>query len=301
MPEFIYEHTQELKDRMYVVGQDFDSIAVADHQIWRELYRRQESILKDRASEEWYAGMQKLAIGLDGIPNYDDVSDLLEGLTGWRLVAVPGLVPDDVFFTHLANRRFPVTNWIRNRSQMDYIVEPDAFHDLYGHVPHLADPLFADYLEHYGREGLKAIDRGTLHHIARLYWYTVEFGLIRTDNGLRIYGAGITSSTTESIYSLEGSPGLAATGNQAPDSVKQESQRVPFDLERVMRTNYIIHTFQSTYFVIESYDQLREETRSDYLERVLDTIEANPYDYAPYEQVPGEPLIPANSLPEVIP
>lgn len=298
MPEFIFEHTQVLRDRMYVVDQDFERITEADNRIWRELCRRQRTILENRASEEWYAGMRKLPIGQDGIPNYDDVSDLLEGLTGWRLVPVPGLVPDDIFFTHLANRRFPVTNWIRDRAQMDYIVEPDAFHDLYGHVPHLADPLFADYLEHYGREGLKAIGRGTLHNIARLYWYTVEFGLIRTGNGLQIYGAGITSSKTESIYSLEGSPGLAATGSRPPESVEQESQRVPFDLERVMRTNYIIHTFQATYFVIDSYDQLKEQTRSSNLERVLDEIEADPYDYAPYERIPGEPLIPANALSE---
>jgi len=283
---------------MYVVGQEFKSLTEEDHRLWRELYRRQESILRGRASEEWYAGMKKLRIGLEGIPNYDDVSDLLEGTTGWRLVAVPGLVPDDVFFTHLANRRFPVTRWIRDREQMDYIVEPDAFHALYGHVPHLADPLFADFLEHYGREGLKAIDRGTLHNIARLYWYTVEFGLIRTESGLRIYGAGITSSRTESIYSLEGSPGLEATGNRAPDSVEQESRRVPFDLERVMRTDYIIHTFQATYFVIDSYDELLEQTRSSHVESVLKKIEADPYDYAPYEKIPGEESIPVNPIPK---
>ena len=177
----------------------------------------------------------------------------------WRVVAVPGLVPDDVFFDHLANRRFPAGQFIRKRNELDYLQEPDVFHDVFGHVPMLTNPVFADYMEAYGKGGLRSLNYAALKNLAALYWYTVEFGLIRTDEGLRIYGAGIVSSKTESIFALE---------DPSPN-------RIGFDLERLMRTDYRIDDFQQTYFVIDSYDQLFRAT--------VDT------DFAPiYERLQGK-------------
>jgi phenylalanine-4-hydroxylase len=166
------------------------------------------------------------------------------------LVGVEGLLPELDFFDHLANRRFPVTWWIRRPDQIDYIAEPDLFHDLFGHVPLLMNPVFADYMQAYGRGGVKAhaIGPDALVNLTRLYWYTVEFGLIRQPDGLRIYGSGIVSSKGESIHCLE---------SAAPN-------RIGFDLERIMRTRYRIDTFQKTYFVIDSYEQLMDATRPDF-------------------------------------
>ena len=161
---------------------------------------------------------------------------------------MPGLVPDEVFFDHLANRRFPAGNFIRKPDQLDYLQEPDVFHDVFGHVPMLTDPVFADYMAAYGRGGARALQLGRLHNLARLYWYTVEFGLMSSREGLRIYGAGIVSSRTESVFSLgDGSP-----------------NRIAFELERVMRTPYRIDDFQQVYFVIPSLDELLEVTQRDF-------------------------------------
>ena len=157
---------------------------------------------------------------------------------------MPGLVPDDVFFDHLANRRFPAGNFIRTPQQLDYLQEPDVFHDVFGHVPMLADPIFADYMVAYGEGGLRSLQFDALKQLARLYWYTVEFGLIREGGGLRIYGAGIVSSYAESVFALD---------SDSPN-------RIGFDLARVMRTDYRIDDFQQNYFVIDSLDQLLETT-----------------------------------------
>ncbi len=183
-----------------------------------------------------------------GIPRFEAVNRALRAATGWQLVAVPGLVPDLVFFEHLANRRFPVTVWLREEHEFDYIVEPDVFHDFFGHVPMLFTPKFADYMQAYGRGGLKAAQLGALQWLARLYWYTVEFGLVRGRDGLRDYGAGILSSPGEISYAVE-SP---------------RPRRVAFDLLRVMRTRYRIDTFQPTYFVIDGFEQLFEATAPDF-------------------------------------
>lgn len=220
-----------------------------DHAVWRDLFRRQAALLPGRACQQFLDGLTGLGMAADGIPDFDRLSDVLETATGWRIVCVPGLVPDDVFFGHLAARRFPVTWWIRKRAQLDYIQEPDCFHDIYGHVPLLMNPVFADYMQAYGKGGLKAEGLDALHHLARLYWYTVEFGLIeQTDGTLRIYGSGILSSKTESLFCLD---------SDAPN-------RVRFDLLRVMRTRYRIDTFQKTYFVIKSFEDLFAATRPDF-------------------------------------
>src|SRR6185436_19996024 len=197
---------------------------------------------------EFLAGLDGLGIAADDIPEFERLSDVLERATRWRIVAVPGLVPDDVFFRHLANRRFPATNFIRRWDQLDYLQEPDVFHDIYGHVPMLFNPIFADYLQAYGQGGLKALKLDSLPFLARLYWYTVEFGLVRTPAGLRIYVSGIVSSKGESIYALE----------------SEKPKRLPFDLMRIMQSDYRIDDFQDIYFVIDSYEQLFEATRPDF-------------------------------------
>jgi phenylalanine-4-hydroxylase len=189
-------------------------------------------------------GLETLNLNRGGIPNFAEINVELKARTGFEVVAVPGLVPDEVFFTHLANRRFPAGQFIRTRAQLDYLQEPDIFHDVFGHVPLLTDPVFADYMEAYGKGGLRAMKFGRLKNLAALYWYTVEFGLIETPQGVRIYGAGISSSKDESIFALD---------DPSPN-------RLRFDLERVMRTGYRIDDFQQTYFVIRSYDELFRAT-----------------------------------------
>jgi phenylalanine-4-hydroxylase len=249
------EHQQT--DRGYVpvyatgtVEQPWASYSKTDHEVWDTLYKRQRELLPAYACQEFLDGVERFGLGDGGIPRFEDLNRVLGEATGWEVVAVEGLLPDEVFFDHLANRRFPVSWWIRRPDQLDYLSEPDLFHDLFGHVPLLLNPVFADYMQAYGKGGMKAhaIGPEALMNLTRLYWYTVEFGLIRTDVGLRIYGAGIVSSKGESIYSID---------SAAPN-------RVGFDLERVMNTRYRIDSFQQTYFVIEDFAQLFEATGPDF-------------------------------------
>lgn len=257
----------------YTHSQPRDRYTAEDHAVWRDLFRRQAALLPGRACGEFLAGLTGLGVAADGIPDFERLSDVLEKATGWRIVCVPGLVPDEIFFGHLAARRFPVTWWIRKRSQLDYLQEPDCFHDIYGHVPLLMNPVFADYMQAYGQGGLKAAGLNALHHLARLYWYTVEFGLIEQKNGeLRIYGSGILSSKTESIFCLN---------SAAPN-------RIRFDLMRVMRTRYRIDTFQKSYFVIRSFDELFDATRPDFTPlyaRLRDLPDLGAADLAPGDDV----------------
>lgn len=212
--------------------------------MWDTLYARQAKLLPGRASAAFLRGLDALQLSTSGIPNFEELSERLMKLTGWQVVAVPGLVPDDVFFDHMANRRFVAGNFIRRADQLDYLQEPDVFHDVFGHVPMLADPAFADYCVAYGEGGKRALQLGGLRYLSRLYWYTVEFGLIQQDDGLRIYGAGIVSSASESHFALE---------DASPN-------RLGFDLQRVMRTEYRIDDFQQNYFVIPSFDALLRVT-----------------------------------------
>jgi phenylalanine-4-hydroxylase len=233
----------------YTIDQNWKHYTAQEHTTWRTLFARLERILPDYACTEFTDGLKRLDIGRDAIPEFTELSRRLGALTGWSVVAVPGLVPDDIFFDHLANRRFPAGNFIRRPDQLDYIEQPDVFHDVFGHVPMLAHPVFADYMEAYGKGGLRALKGfDMLPNLARLYWYTVEFGLIRTPAGLKIYGAGIASSSAETVYAID---------NASPN-------RVAFDLERVMRTKYRIDDFQETYFVVDSFDELFRETYSDF-------------------------------------
>jgi phenylalanine-4-hydroxylase len=233
-----------------VVEQPWDDYSVTDHDVWRQLYQRQREILAGRACDEFLRAQDAMGMTPDAIPRFPDLNRVLEDATGWTLIGVEGLLPELDFFDHLASRRFPVTWWIRRPDQIDYIEEPDLFHDLFGHVPLLMNPVFGDYMQAYGRGGVKAhgIGEDALQNLTRLYWYTVEFGLIRQDDGLRIYGSGIVSSKGESIHCLE---------SDAPN-------RIGFDLERIMRTRYRIDTFQKTYFVIDSFDQLIAATAPDF-------------------------------------
>ncbi len=241
------KHPEIRKD--FTIDQHWERYGAAEHGTWKTLFERQMTVLPGRACDEFLAGVTKLGLVADQIPEFERASDALEKHTGWRVVAVPSLVPDDIFFEHLANRRFPVGQFIRRADQLDYIEEPDVFHDFFGHVPMLAHPVFADYMEAYGKGGLRALSEfNALKNLARLYWYTVEFGLIESEKGLRIYGSGIVSSRAESIYSVE---------SPSPN-------RIHFDLERVMRTDYRIDDFQESYFVIGSFEALMEETYKDF-------------------------------------
>ena len=233
-----------------VVEQPWDAYTAVDHDVWAQLFQRQRELLVGRASDAFLAAQDAMGMTPDAIPKFEDLNAILQRATGWTLVGVEGLLPELTFFEHLANRRFPVTWWIRKPEQLDYLAEPDLFHDLFGHVPLLMNPLFADYMAAYGRGGVKAHGIGpeALVNLTRLYWYTVEFGLIREPGGLRIYGSGIVSSMGESRYCLE---------SDAPN-------RIGFDLERIMRTRYRIDTYQKTYFVIDSFEQLMEATEPDF-------------------------------------
>ncbi len=254
----------------WTIPQGWEHYTAEEHATWDTLFARQSKLLPGRASEAYLRGLDVLKLSRPGIPDFEELSERLMKLTGWQVVAVPGLVPDDVFFDHMANRRFVAGNFIRRPDQLDYLQEPDVFHDVFGHVPMLADPVFADYLAAYGRGGQRALGMDALKYLGRLYWYTVEFGLVREDGDLRIYGAGIVSSYSESRFALEDS----------------SPNRIGFDLARVMRTEYRIDDFQQNYFVIPSYEELLRTT--------LET------DFAPlYAEIKALPDIPvAEIVPE---
>jgi len=228
----------------WTIPQEWDRYTPAEHAVWDRLFARQTGMLEGRVTSAFLRGLDVLRLSRAGIPDFAELSQRLEALTGWRVVAVPGLVPDAVFFEHLANRRFVAGRFIRRPDQLDYLQEPDVFHDLFGHVPLLSDPAFADYMQAYGAGGLRALQFGALEKLARLYWYTVEFGLIREGGGLKLYGAGIVSSFGESTFALD---------DPSPN-------RIAFDLDRVMRTDYRIDDYQQSYFVIDSFEQLRRQT-----------------------------------------
>lgn len=233
-------HAPERPD--WTVDQAWARYSPAEHAVWRTLFERQIRLLPGRACDEFLRGMRELPIAPDRIPDFERLSEALMKRTRWQIMAVPGLVPDEVFFEHLAHRRFPAGRFIRQPHELDYLEEPDVFHDVFGHVPMLMNPVIADYIQAYGQGGLRAQRLGVLEKLARVYWYTVEFGLVRQPDGLRLYGAGIASSATETVFSLD---------DESPT-------RLRFELERVMRTRYCIDDFQETYFVLDRLDDLLE-------------------------------------------
>lgn len=245
------------------VGEDWlepaqHAYGTGEHAIWDELFARQMELLSGRACDAFLAGLDKLDLGAGGVPDFGALSERLSTRTGWNVVAVPMLIPDHVFFWHLANRRFPAGNFIRTRENFDYIQEPDVFHDVFGHVPMLTDPVFADYMQEYGRAGWKAMRHNRLKALGALYWYTVEFGLIRQQEGLRIYGAGILSGPTEAIFALEA----------------RSPNRIMLDVDRVMRTDYVIDDLQPTYFVIDSFEDLYRRTVERDFDRLYRSLPA---------------------------
>jgi len=231
----------------YSVEQDWQRYGEAEHALYRRLFARQAKLVPQYACPEWIEAIAKLDAA-SGIPVFEKISVKMKKATGWEIVAVPGLIPDDAFFTHLANRRFPVTVWLRKPEEFDYIVEPDVFHDFFGHVPLLFDRVYADHLHEYGKGGLKAMRLDAVKFLARLYWYTIEFGLIKVSSGVKAYGAGLLSSGGELAYCVD----------------DPKPRRRPFDLERIMRTEYRIDRYQGTYFVIDSFEQLMRETAPDF-------------------------------------
>ena len=253
----------------WTIDQGWDDYTAQEHGVWKTLFERQSKLLPGRACDEFVHGMRALPLSAREIPDFRRLSEVLMRHTGWQVVAVPGLVPDEVFFDHLANRRFPAGQFIRSPEQLDYLQEPDVFHDVFGHVPMLMNPVIADYIQAYGVGGLRAQKLGVLAKLARVYWFTVEFGLVAQSEGLRIYGSGIVSSYSETLFALE---------DASPNLLR-------FDLERVMRTRYHIDDFQETYFVISGLDEL---------------LDLANIDFAPiYERVAGQPEIEAGAvLPE---
>lgn len=231
----------------YTCEQDWTQYSAAEHALYRRLYLRQAAQLPGLACDEFIAAVSHLG-SPDLIPHFDELSDRLYKATGWEVVTVPGLIPEEAFFSLLSERKFPVTGWLRKPEEFDYVVEPDIFHDLFGHVPLLFNPVFADYMQAYGAGGLKATRLQACQYLARLYWHTVEFGLVKTPAGLRAYGAGILSSAGELRHSVHG----------------VGARRLPFDIERIMRANYTIDSFQDTYFVIDSFQQLFDATAPDF-------------------------------------
>jgi phenylalanine-4-hydroxylase len=231
----------------YTCEQPWDAYTAAEHALYARLYARQIAQMPGQACAEFVHALDQLGAA-DHIPRFADITSRLRPKTGWEIVAVPGLIPEHAFFALLAARRFPVTVWLRRPEEFDYIVEPDVFHDLFGHVPLLFNPVFADYMQAFGADGLKAEGLHALKYLDRLYWYTVEFGLIDTPEGLRAYGAGILSSAGETRYSL----------------TSLKPQRLGFDLMRVLRTPYKIDDYQDSYFAIDSFAQLFDATAPDF-------------------------------------
>ena len=257
----------------WTIPQGWSDYSAAQHAVWRTLFERQSGLLPGRACDAFVAGMRALSMDAARIPDFRQLSEVLMRHTGWQVVAVPGLVPDAVFFEHLANRRFPAGNFIRRPDQLDYLEEPDVFHDVFGHVPMLMNPVMADFIQAYGVGGLRAQQLGMLEQLARVYWYTVEFGLVRQADGLRIYGSGIASSFAESVFALD---------DPSPN-------RIGFDLTRVMRTRYRIDDFQESYFVLDDLAQLLRLARVDFAP-LYEQVRGLP-EFAPGAAAPGDVLI----------
>jgi len=255
----------------WTIPQGWDRYTAEEHATWDRLFERQAALLPGRVAPAFLAGLDVLRMDKPGIPDFRALNERLHAATGWQVVAVPGLVPDDVFFDHLANRRFVAGRFIRRPHEIDYLQEPDIFHDVFGHVPLLADPVFADFMAAYGRGGARAAELGAIDRLARLYWYTVEFGLVRGDAGLQIYGAGIVSSFTETGFALD---------DASPN-------RLGFTLERLMRTRYRIDDFQQTYFVIDSFEELLAQALETDFAPLYDRVRAMP-DLEPEAVLPDD-------------
>lgn len=247
---------QSLFEHPMITTESWENFTSTEHNTWKTLFDRQSNLLKNYASDEILDGMKKLEICGDKIPKFSKINSILEKETGFSVVPVTGLIPADLFFKFLSQRKFPSTCFIRKPEQLDYLEEPDIFHDVFGHIPLLANPIFADFMEEFGRKGLQAIEFDLLNLIATLYWFTVEFGLVNTTRGTRIYGAGIISSIGESIYSLE---------SEIPIRHK-------FNVSDIMKTIYETNAFQKEYFIIENFNELFKALRELDFNQIKDVI-----------------------------
>ena len=271
-----YRHVHRNAD--YTIDQNWEGYTPEEHDRWKRLFHRQEKVIANRACRQVIEAIKKLELSQSGIPNMKVLSDRLRKLTGWEVVPVAELVPEEIFFNHLANKRFPAGAFIRPEHEFDDLQEPDVFHDIYGHVPMLANQVYANFMQAYGRGGKRALQLNQLHNLARLYWYTVEFGLIREGDDLKVFGAGILSSPKETVFSIE---------DDSP-------HRLEFDLERVMRTEYIIDDFQKTYFVIDDFKGLLDACYEDF-ESIYKNVRKL-LDIPPHETIASDCLIHKGSL-----
>lgn len=263
----------------YSIDQGWNDYSADDHSVWNFLYNRQMQLLKGRACDEYLSGITELGLEAEQIPVFDDVNERLMKKTGWQIVAVPGLIPSKPFFDLLANRKFPCGNFMRDKDQLDYLEEPDIFHDVFGHVPPLTNPAYAEYMHEYGKAGERAMRHKTVKNLARLNWFTIEFGLIMKEDGPKIYGAGIASSFGEAQYALD---------DPSPHYIQ-------FDLERTMRTGYFIDDFQPAYFVIDSFEALFEEAISTDFGPLYESFKTKP-DYNPFDIVERDNVIREGTL-----
>ncbi len=257
--------------------QYYDRYTEEDHAVWRHLYDRQMKLVQHYASHDYLEALHKLPMSGDRIPRFEELNEVLYKASGWELVPVPGLIPALPFLTHLATKAFPVTHWIRPRARLDYLQEPDLFHDLFGHVPLLTIPHFANYMAAYGCGGARAFRMGNeqyLTFLSRLYWYTVEFGLIKEGDKIKIYGAGILSSPGEVVFSID---------SDSPN-------RIAFNMERIMQTDYIISDYQQTYWVIDSIEQLFQETQQDF-KPIYKRLEKSAHQYGPAEIISSDTVL----------
>ena len=272
--------SDQIDPTKFYITQAYHKYTQDNHEVWRDLYDRRWTVLEQQVSRTFISGLKAINLVRDRIPLLFDttldrditvsggeriprgtrlngINGYLKKLTGWSSYAVPGYLPQKSFFACLAARQFPTTVLIRPREVMDYLPEPDIFHDVFGHVPLHADPVFADFLQTYGKAALLCEDPYHIERLGRLFWFTVEFGLIKEDGRIKIYGSGLVSSHGESKWSLEGDP---ATGKQP--------ERRPFDLDQVCETDFEIDHYQPIYYVLESFEQLRD-AMNEYAEKVL--------------------------------
>ena len=259
--------------RKWLVPQGWESYTETQHETWNTLFNRQMALVPGRVTDDFLQGVEQLKIGATGIPNIEETNKLLYNLTGWQIVCVEGKIPDIAFFDLLANRFFPSGNFIREPNELDYIEAPDIFHDMFGHVPMLTQPVFADYIQAYGQAGLRAESLGGLDMLNPVFWFTVEFGLMNTPDGMRIYGSGIVSSFSETQFCLE---------SDSPNHLQ-------FDLRRSMKTDYFIDDFQPTYFVIDSYEDLYKATEEDF-KPIYDALRDKPL-FKPGKVVDGDNVL----------
>ncbi len=246
----------------FTVEQDYAAYSAEHHEVWTILAARQSLLAQKFAHQSYVSGLKTLDL-VDRIPRFETVSQTLFELSGWQLVPVPGLIPAEPFFAHLAQKRFPVTNWLRSMDELDYVVEPDLFHDFFGHVPILVQPEFGDFMQLYGQRALEAIALGGTKLITRLYWYTAEYGLIQEEGQeLKAFGAGLLSS-----------------GSELPFSLGPSANRVPASIQTIMRTGYEIDRFQRAYFVQRSFGELFEQlTQLDLAAMVAQWGDSEPLD-----------------------